>query len=507
MNIFWWLYRGNDITSYFLPDAVFFSQAISRGVLPIWNPWIFAGMPYLLDPQNLLWYPPNYIFLLMPVEIGFLILLIGHLVFAGWMINKILGNLGGLGYLGAAMYMFSPKLISHLEEGNWSLVIAAAWLPALYYGLKKKSYWWVVISLTAIIINNLNIGYYAILFTLFFFFVHRTKFLVRSDLEYSRSDLIKIILGVASLTLPRWLPLLLFGGQTVRASMQEAPLPFWSWMKIAKSLLFPLTAGHPLLQNEEILYVGIIPILLIVAYFVFKGRALRNFWIIWLVFILFVALNTKTPFYAFIEKLPGFSLLRITTRPWIFASLAVAVGTPIMLDYIWKKSKVLAILGILGVLIEFGIFDYGVFSRREIPKDLVPARFYRQMAVGGIPVRAYCTTGCLDRLTAQNMGITLLGGNNPIQLTEFVRYLEKSGGYREPTYHPILPPYTTFSQRPQPSAELLAKTSTAYVVSPYALADTALVAIDDGGGFILYRNAASQDPWRDHYFELTTIKD
>ena len=350
-------------------------------------------------------------------------------------------------------------------------------------------------------------------------------------LTISLISLIRILLAVlvvSALTLPRWLPLAVFGGQTVRANLAEAPLPLWSWTKIGKSLVFPLSGGYPVLQNEEILYVGAVPILLIIAYLVFKGPALPRqgralseirFWLIWAIFILVVALNNKTPLFYLINKLPGFSLLRITTRPWIFVSLAAALAVPSMIRQIRDIGQirgirmsrkfsnfVIAVLSGL-TLIEFIWFDWRIFNRREIAVDPVSKRFYRQMVAEEAPVRAYCTLGCLDRLTAQKMGIALLGGNNPIQLTEFVRYLEKSGGYREPTYHPILPPYTTFSQRPQPSAELLAKTSTAYVVSPYALADTALVAIDDGGGFILYRNAASQDPWRDHYFELTTIKD
>ena len=59
----------------------------------------------------------------------FFILLIGHLVFAGWGIKKILeesGISGRLGLLGAGMFMFSPKIISHIEEGVgvWQLQLA-----------------------------------------------------------------------------------------------------------------------------------------------------------------------------------------------------------------------------------------------------------------------------------------------------------------------------------------------------------------------------------------------
>lgn len=507
MNIFGWLFRGNDITSYFLPDAIYFSETIRQGKFPIWNQWIFGGMPYLLDPQNLLWYPPNYIFLLMPVEWGFLILLIGHLVLAGWGIKKALGEFGIFGRLaifGATMFVLSPKLISHLEEGNWSLVIAATWLPALYYSMVRRKWGLLVISLSALIINNLNIGYYAILFVVVYFL---TRLNQKRSILASARILLKILIAVAVLTIPRWLPLILYGSQTVRAGLNEAPLPFWSWTKIVKSLFVPLISGHPNLQNEEILYLGLVPMLLVIFVLLVKlvkfglGKESR-FWIIWLGFVSLVAINVKTPLFDLIRLLPGFSLLRITTRPWIFTSLFMALTIPRILDTISLKHKKLAIVLALLIIGEFAYFANGLFTRRIVPEQGVPLRFYEEMSSQSAPVRAYCTTGCLGRLTAQKNGIAILGGNNPVQLTEFVNYLQHAGGYNESGYYPILPPYTTFSRQPQPNAKLLAKTSTSFVISPYRLIDKNLMEIDKDGDYFLYRNTVELAPWQDHYFNL-----
>ena len=124
------------------------------------------------------------------------------------------------------------------------------------------------------------------------------------------------------------------------------------------------------------------------------------------------------------------------------------------------------------------------------------------MAAEGTLVRAYCTTGCLDRLTAHRMGIALLGGNNPIQLKSFVEYLQMAGGYKEQGYHPILPPYTVFNQLPQPNAELSAQTATKFVVSPYELMDNNLKLIDQEGDYRLYLNFVSTSEFKDHYFKL-----
>ena len=154
------------------------------------------------------------------------------------------------------------------------------------------------------------------------------------------------------------------------------------------------------------------------------------------------------------------------------------------------------------ILLEFAWFDWKIFSRREIASDRIPMSFYQQIAVKGTQIRAYCTTGCLDRLTAQKMGIELLGGNNPVQLKEFVNYLQKAGGYTETGYFPILPPYTVFDQQPQPDAELLAQTATKFVVSPYELKDDKLKLIDQEQDYRLYQNTVDSVEYKDHYFSF-----
>lgn len=504
MNILEFLFhRRNDLTSQFLPDALFFKESILAGKFPVWNPWIFGGMPYFLDPQNFLWYPPNYLLLFLPLEIGFLILLIGHLIFAGWGVKKVLGIFGIFGklaILGSLLFVFSPKIISHLEEGNWSLLIADCWLPALYWALKNKKRWWITVSLSAIIINNLNIGYYAVLFAVLYLVTVEKHGLLGS---------LKLLIAIGSLTIPRWLPLMLWGNLTVRANLSELVLPFWSWMKIIKSLVFPLDSGYPLLQNEEILYVGAVGGLMGLIgliWLIRKKNKEGKFWLLWLTFVLIVTLNIKTPLFDLIKWLPGFSLLRMTTRPWIFVSLAVALAVPLVIGEIRKlgviRGKSIAALLMGLILLEMGIFDWRIFERRKIVKDTVPESFYQRMVKDGISARVYCTTGCIDRLKAQNMEIALIGGNNPIQLTEFVNYLQKAGGYQEKSYHPILPPYTVFDQQPQPSAELLGQTSTRYVVSSYDLEDTKLELIDEKNGYRLYENKAAIMPFSDHYFSV-----
>src|SRR5262249_34967458 len=54
-----------DMLLQYLPWRVFGFGEIAHGNLPLWNPHIFAGRPFLGDFQSALLYPPNLIHLLL----------------------------------------------------------------------------------------------------------------------------------------------------------------------------------------------------------------------------------------------------------------------------------------------------------------------------------------------------------------------------------------------------------------------------------------------------------
>ena len=41
---------------------------LADGHLPLWNPYVFSGIPLLGDGQTAMFYPPNWLFFLLPAE-------------------------------------------------------------------------------------------------------------------------------------------------------------------------------------------------------------------------------------------------------------------------------------------------------------------------------------------------------------------------------------------------------------------------------------------------------
>ncbi|HXI16332.1 MAG TPA: hypothetical protein VNM48_08165, partial [Chloroflexota bacterium] len=56
---------GFDLFNYFFPGKVFAAEALWRGQLPLWNPGVFFGVPFLANVQMGVLYPPNLLFLLL----------------------------------------------------------------------------------------------------------------------------------------------------------------------------------------------------------------------------------------------------------------------------------------------------------------------------------------------------------------------------------------------------------------------------------------------------------
>ncbi|OQY80104.1 MAG: hypothetical protein B6D41_21630, partial [Chloroflexi bacterium UTCFX4] len=55
----WMPAGGGDLAGFLYPTYAFAQSWLGRGVLPLWNPYIFGGMPFVGDIQSALFYPPN----------------------------------------------------------------------------------------------------------------------------------------------------------------------------------------------------------------------------------------------------------------------------------------------------------------------------------------------------------------------------------------------------------------------------------------------------------------
>lgn len=105
-------------------------QLLSRGELPLWNPFIFAGMPLAASVYPGVFYPPNWLFAILTpgLAMNLVVLTTYHLALIGTYLFARRAGMTRLGALLAGLaFTFGGYLINHLA--HTSRIAAAAWLP------------------------------------------------------------------------------------------------------------------------------------------------------------------------------------------------------------------------------------------------------------------------------------------------------------------------------------------------------------------------------------------
>ena len=131
---------GGDLVSFLFPIYRFAAASLRAGDLPLWNPHLYAGAPFLADMQTGLFYPPNLLLFLISPNFAYKALTwmaVLHIYLAGLFMYLCLRYLEPgrplrmtAALLGAVAYMFSDMFVVHF--GNLNLIAVAAWLPLVF---------------------------------------------------------------------------------------------------------------------------------------------------------------------------------------------------------------------------------------------------------------------------------------------------------------------------------------------------------------------------------------
>ena len=118
----------------FYPWREYAFAQIAAGRLPVWNPLVGAGAPLLANYQTAVFYPPNWLHLVLPDAHAMSILAVLHVLWAGlgmWLFAGALGlSAFGRGFSTLA-YALSGYLIG--RAGSFPTADAAAWIPWMFW--------------------------------------------------------------------------------------------------------------------------------------------------------------------------------------------------------------------------------------------------------------------------------------------------------------------------------------------------------------------------------------
>jgi hypothetical protein len=83
-----------DLVTELYPWKAFTHRAVAGGTLPLWNPHLLLGAPFLGDPQTGLFYPPNLVYFFLPTPLAWSFSFLLRTVFAGVLAALLTRTLG-----------------------------------------------------------------------------------------------------------------------------------------------------------------------------------------------------------------------------------------------------------------------------------------------------------------------------------------------------------------------------------------------------------------------------
>ena len=127
-----------DLQGYHQPLAWFVARSLARGELPLWNPYIYCGIPIYANLTAQLFYPPTLALLVLSNWVGggrhllyFLELqIVLHALLGGCLAFKLLRRLRAsapAALVGATVYQLGAYFATQAQ--HLGAIDAAAWLP------------------------------------------------------------------------------------------------------------------------------------------------------------------------------------------------------------------------------------------------------------------------------------------------------------------------------------------------------------------------------------------
>jgi hypothetical protein len=126
-----------DVAQVFHPWALYTAREVRAGRLPLWNPYAYAGVPFLSNPQTALFSPLTWLGWALPATLALTLPQIAKLAVAGPAMYWFLRTLAVVplpAFIGGAGFMLSTTLVAWLP---WTYSTTMVFLPILF-GLVER---------------------------------------------------------------------------------------------------------------------------------------------------------------------------------------------------------------------------------------------------------------------------------------------------------------------------------------------------------------------------------
>ena len=380
---FVWFWRGTtgqvlladgDTLSIFFPMRRMFAEQVAAGVLPLWNPRVFSGIPFFAAMQTSMLYPPTWLFLVLPPLAAMNLLVIGHvggLALAVYGYVRTIGCTRPAAAFGGSALAFGGFIFGHI--GSLPVLQGMVWMPVLLMALERLRH---RIGLRGVLLGAASIAlalltghpqmpaYTLMVGTLYVAFFALGDRPPVGRLRYVGAAALAALGGVAFAAVQ------LVPGAELAAQSARPGLTYDDFVSFAlparqlPMLLFPFLFGGlrgvpywgQWLQPELTSYPGIVPLMLAAAAFGgIRGEPLIRFWLLLALWSLLLALGGSLPLARLMYHVPVYNLFRAQVRNLATFDLAVVVLAALVLDRLparrWRKALAMSAVAMLALVL------------------------------------------------------------------------------------------------------------------------------------------------------------
>ncbi|MCE5269317.1 MAG: YfhO family protein, partial [Planctomycetaceae bacterium] len=333
-----------DLRYQFLPWRDFGFRELRHGHLALWNPHVYGGEPFLGNFQSALFYPFNWVYLVLPLGLATNWYIAAHVFLGGfftwlWTWRRGLHPVACL--MAAAVLMFCGPSFWHIFAGHVTNLGAMIWFPLVLLSIDElfasAGWGWCLIGMFALVMQifagNPQYVYYTVLaagiYSGFQLFGAKRKAAVLAGWAC-------ILVGGAMLAAVQLLP----GWEASRDSVRSSGLSYADAAMVSfppenlLTLVAPTFFGdnaHAAYWGrsyiwEASLFVGVAGLILVIYGVVRGGRPMRRIYLPTVLLLVVLSLGDHTPLFRLLYYgLPGFGNFRGTAKFAYFAAVFMAM--------------------------------------------------------------------------------------------------------------------------------------------------------------------------------------
>lgn len=403
-----------DIMDAHYPNSMFLANSLKEGILPLWNPLFYYGIPHYANLGMPVYYPSTVLFSLF----GYRLWMVSaeytlHLVIACFGMNKYVSYIlkekedinasRMISLVCGVLYGFSTVFISNAQ--HIMIVISAAWIPYIFLYVRKaletgqRKYIWYAAAFTGLSVQGgypeLWVGMIIILVPYFVKYMKGSSWLKR--VLHAACNYAFYGVGTLCASMIIVLPTIFLAPYMGRLNGETTVSVYsYDWPYFLSALIpgfGSMYAGRTLDVSMISMYVGIIVILLLPCIFAVKNIKDKWFYTGCIFFAVLMMMGNNAFLHPLFQKyFPGFSSLRFPSVYRCFVGFfLLSVFSYVLYECYEAKKEALrtVIITAIGIL----IFTFGmcIFSQKLETVEIVKnaAEFCRNSIISIMAVGLY----------------------------------------------------------------------------------------------------------------------